>query len=85
MKWLTHPAVMRISNRMIRGRRIPVVASELTPEQAAPHLREVWATAGRTTRALLADRFPTPVSAPLAAWVLEAERHPVFVLEPVER
>lgn len=69
----------------IRGRRIPVVATELSPEQAAPQLRELWATAGPTTRALLADQFPTPVSAPVAAWVQEAERHPVFSLAPVER
>ena len=80
--WVKNLRVAGKAMLTIRGRQVNVVATELPPIEAAPHLRQIWADAGRTTRKMLAPYYDTPVDAPIEAWLREAERHPMFRLEP---
>ena len=66
----------------IRGRQVRVVATELTPVEAAPHLRQALAEVNRSTRRVLSPYFDTQVDAPLEAWMAEATLHPMFRLVP---
>ena len=65
-----------------RGRRVHVIATELHPREAAPHLRQIWASTGSATRKMLAPYYDTPDDAAIEAWEREAERHPMFHLRP---
>lgn len=63
-----------------RLRRFQVTARQLTPDEAAPVLRETLSTANPLIRSLLGRYFETGPKAPLEAWREEAARHPVFFL-----
>ena len=67
-----------------RLRRFQVTARQLTPDEAAPVLRETLATANPFIRSLLGRYFAADPKAPLEAWLEEAARHPVFLLTPVQ-
>jgi deazaflavin-dependent oxidoreductase (nitroreductase family) len=63
-----------------RGRRRERLAvRELEPEAAVPVLQEYYRL-GRVTRPF----FDVSLESPEKAWLAEAQRHPVFVLEPLE-
>jgi deazaflavin-dependent oxidoreductase (nitroreductase family) len=66
-----------------RLRRFQVTARQLTPDEAAPVLREIFATANPFIRSLLGRYFDADPKDPLQVWGEEAIRHPVFFLTPV--
>ena len=69
-----------------RGRgKFEVNAIELSPEGAAPLLQQSLREVGPITRSAVGKYFDTAVEAPIEEWVLEAERHPVFLLQPIIR
>jgi deazaflavin-dependent oxidoreductase (nitroreductase family) len=67
-----------------RLRRFQVTARQLTPDEAAPVLRETLSTANPFIRSLLGRYFAADPKAPLEAWLEEAACHPVFLLTPVQ-
>ena len=67
-----------------RGRKtVAVVVTELSPQEGAPLLQQSMCDVGPITRSVVGKYFDADVDAPLVEWVAEAERHPVFILEPV--
>lgn len=68
----------------MRRRSIPIVSRELTPGEAAPIIRDLLAGRGPIVRSVIGANFKTAPEAPLAEWEVEAGRHPVFHLTPVE-
>jgi deazaflavin-dependent oxidoreductase (nitroreductase family) len=66
-----------------RGREIVVAAEEMASEEAAPWLRDSFAMANRAARKVISPYFSVDAHAPLAAWIVEARDHPVFILRPV--
>jgi deazaflavin-dependent oxidoreductase (nitroreductase family) len=67
-----------------RGRKTTVEAEELSAEEAAPVLRESFRQAGPVTRRVIGPYFDVTPEAPLEDWILEAARHPVFSLRPID-
>ena len=67
------------------GKTFEVNAIELVPEEAAPLLQQSLREVGPITRSAVGKYFDTAVDAPIEEWVLEAERHPVFILQPIIR
>ena len=67
-----------------RGRKTTVEAEELSAEQAAPVLRKSLRQAGPITRRVIGPYFNVTPEAPLEDWMLEALRHPVFLLRPID-
>jgi deazaflavin-dependent oxidoreductase (nitroreductase family) len=67
-----------------RGQRVPVEAVELSVEDGAPVLRELLEPLLRTPVAakVLPRFYRVTLGAPLAAYVAEARRHPIFELRP---
>jgi deazaflavin-dependent oxidoreductase (nitroreductase family) len=80
--WVKNLRAAGAATLTVRGRRIQVIATEIAPRAAAPLLRQILADAGPTTRRMLAPYFDTPVDGAIQAWEAEAERHPIFHLEP---
>lgn len=66
-----------------RGRKVTVEAEELVPEEAAPLLRDSVLQAGPITRRVIGPYFSVTSDAPLSDWIVEARRHPVFILRPI--
>ena len=67
-----------------RGRKVTVEAKELSPEEAAPLLRDSFRLAGPITRRVIGPYFKATPEAPLADWIVEARQHPVFLLKPID-
>jgi deazaflavin-dependent oxidoreductase (nitroreductase family) len=67
-----------------RGRKMNVEAEELTPEEAAPQLRDSLLNAGPITRRVVGPYLTVTTDAPLVDWIAEARRHPVFIIRPVD-
>ena len=69
-----------------RGRRVPVDAVELSVEEGAPVLRELLEPLLRTPLAarVLPRFYHVTPGAPLADYVAESRRHPIFELRPRE-
>ncbi|HEX7098703.1 MAG TPA: nitroreductase family deazaflavin-dependent oxidoreductase [Acidimicrobiia bacterium] len=67
-----------------RGIDVPVVATEIEPDEAAPIIRSSLVSAGASTRRIIGRHFGARVDDPLAAWREEAARHPLFYLAPLE-
>lgn len=67
-----------------RGRRVPVEATELSAEDGAPVLRELLEPLLRTPLAsrVLPRFYHVTVGSPLADYLAEARRHPIFELRP---
>lgn len=68
----------------LRGAVIEVKARRLEPEQAAPILEDAMRGAPAVVRRMTAPYFDAPVDSANVNWTLEASRHPVFLLEPLE-
>lgn len=69
-----------------RGRKtIAVIVTELSPKEGAPLLQQSLSEVGPITRSAVGKYFDADVDGPLQEWVAEAERHPVFILEPIIR
>lgn len=66
-----------------RGRKVTVEAQEMGPEAAAPLLRDSFLQAGPITRRVIGPYFSVTPDAPLSDWIIEAQRHPVFILRPI--
>ena len=64
-----------------RGHTIRVRATELDPEEAGALLKESLSAVGPVARRVLRGCFEVPLDAPLSDWVVEASRHPTFLLE----
>lgn len=67
-----------------RGTDIPVVAAEISPDEAAPIIHSTVASAGALTRRIVGRHFEADPHDSLEAWREEAKRHPLFYLIPVE-
>lgn len=67
-----------------RGQRVPVEAVELSVEEGGPVLRELLEPLLRTRLAarVLPRFYHVTPGAPLADYVAEAGRHPIFELRP---
>ena len=67
-----------------RGRQVPVEAVELSVEDGAPVLRDLLEPLLKTPLAarVLPRFYRVTPGAPLAAYVAEAQRHPIFELRP---
>ncbi|MGI5126573.1 nitroreductase family deazaflavin-dependent oxidoreductase [Pseudonocardia sp. CA-107938] len=66
-----------------RRRDIPVTATELPPDEAAPRLRQIYATMPASARRMMVEYFHhLEPDAPLDRWLDEVRFHPVFRLRP---
>lgn len=65
-----------------RLRRLEVTSRQLTPDEAAPVLRDTLASANPMIRSMLGRYFSPDAAASLEAWQEEAVHHPVFLLTP---
>lgn len=68
-----------------RRRTAMVRAIEQSPERAAVLLRQSLTEVGPIVRRVVGRHFDLSPDAPVADWVAEAPKHPVFVLQPVDR
>lgn len=66
-----------------RRRTARVMATELTPDQAAPLLKDALSGVGPIARKVLGRHFDVPFDAPLPQWIEEAANHPMFFLEAI--
>jgi deazaflavin-dependent oxidoreductase (nitroreductase family) len=82
--WVRNLRAAREATLTQRGRQLPVDAVELPIEEAAPVLHDALEPFLKTrfgSRALRGFYDVVP-NAPLAAYLVEARRHPIFELRP---
>ena len=63
-----------------RRRTIQVMSHELSPDRAAPLVRDLLASLSPIVRPVIGAYFATDRGAPIEEWQEEARRHPVFIL-----
>lgn len=82
--WVRNLRAAREATLIQRGRRVVVDAEELPVEKAAPVLRDALRPFLGTRFGAQALRrfYDVALDAPLAAYVAEARRHPIFELRP---
>jgi deazaflavin-dependent oxidoreductase (nitroreductase family) len=82
--WVRNLRAAREGTLIRRGKRVTVEAIELPIEEAAPVLQEALEPFLRTRFGGQALRryYDVVPGAPLAAYIAEARRHPIFALRP---
>jgi hypothetical protein len=65
----------------MRGREFPVTSRQLPLPEAAAILRDRIVSASRSTMRMVGPYFYATSESPLEDWEVEAQRHPVFVLQ----
>ena len=79
--WVKNLQAAGTATILMRGRTFPVTSRQLPPPEAAAVLRDRIASASRSTMRMIGPYFDATSESPLEDWEVEAQRHPVLVLQ----
>ena len=79
--WVKNLQASGTATILVRGREFPVRSEQLPRRETAVILRDRLASASRTTMRMVGPYFDATSESPLEAWELEADHHPVFMLQ----
>ena len=79
--WVKNLQAAGTATIQLRRQVFPVTARQLPPREAAAVLLDRVASASRMTGRMIGPYFDATSDSPMEDWELEAQHHPVFVLE----
>jgi len=79
--WVKNLQAAGTATIQLRRQELPVTSRQLPPREAAAVLLDRVASASGTTMRMIGPYFDATSESPIEAWELEAEHHPVFVLQ----
>jgi hypothetical protein len=79
--WVKNLQAAGTATIRLRRQEVPVISRQLPSQEAALLLHDRVASASRMTLRMMGPYFDATPESPLEAWELEAEHHPVFVLQ----